>query len=174
MAKQPVYVLTQEAYNEYVAAVRKLRNVSGPGVNNAPDALTINAPPAGRRVEEGRRVNHGFWARITSSSSISDNRWSYGFAASRYLSEGTFEDIPGESGGFTGIAYNSVEVNNDDSGVQGNGVSVANLAEGIEIVPVGVGAIVWMRGMVNCDTGAFEYLFEGVNQIDGECAGGEE
>ena len=106
------------------------------------------------------------WAKITSSTSIADHRWSYGFEAVKYDKLGAWTTIVD---GLTGTAYNTIEANNDDAGIQGNGVDLANLPTGVTIVPIGVGAIVELRAVTNCETGAVEYVFQAVNQVDGAC-----
>jgi len=105
-------------------------------------------------------------AKITSSTSIGDNRWSYAFEAVKYDKLGAWTTIVD---GLTGAAYNSIESNNDDAGVQGNGVDLANLPTGVTLVPIGVGAIVELSAVTNCETGAVEYVFQAVNQVDGAC-----
>lgn len=107
------------------------------------------------------------WAEITSATGIGDNRWAYGIAQVEYLKEGTWDTV---IGGITGVGYNSIETPNGATGVQGNGVDVANLPSGVEIVPLGVGAVVRAYPVTNCDTGGTEYVLEAVNQVDGTCA----
>lgn len=112
-------------------------------------------------------VSNGFWAELGSATSIGVNRWQYPFTEAQYRQQGQWEQ---RVGGRSGVAFNTLEAPNSDSGVQGNGVDVANLPEGVNLVPIGAGSVVWMRRVVNCQTASDEYVFAAVNQVDGACS----
>ncbi len=105
------------------------------------------------------------FARITGSEALAGetNRWEYDFIrVTANAADVGWTDVAGA----TGIAYNLVEVNNDDSGVQGNGVNVTNLASlapGMDIQPAAVGLIVEIVLI------AGTWWFSCENGIDGSC-----
>ncbi|MBS3735360.1 MAG: hypothetical protein KGY99_10635 [Phycisphaerae bacterium] len=111
----------------------------------------------------------GFWAEITSHSSPTQNRWTYGFKEVEKTSTGYggWSDV---SGGTTGTAYNTIEDSNTGSGTEGCGVDVDNLSTDdytFTIQPASTGVIVWMRAVPVGDT--TEYWFSYVNGVDGSC-----
>jgi len=106
-----------------------------------------------------------FWARLTGASSIGDNRWAYPFEEVRYQKQGDWAVL---TGGRTGTAYNTMEESNTDTGVQGDGTDVGNYPSGVELQPIGTG-VVEVRSVINCDTGATEYVFSAPNNPDGPC-----
>ena len=109
----------------------------------------------------------GLWAEITSSTLIDDNRWQYGIAQVEYKKEGTWQAV---TGGISGVGYNTIETPNGATGIQGNGVNVANLPPDVSLVPLGIGAVVRAYPVINCETGGTEYALEAVNQVDGTCS----
>lgn len=111
----------------------------------------------------------GFWGALSSPTAIpsTSNRWSYSFAEQEYQSAGTFA---AKTGGKTGTCYNTMEANNAATGVQGSGDDVDNLDAGVAMQPMGVGAVVWISPVRNCDDGSTEYVFEDPNNPGGDCS----
>ena len=103
---------------------------------------------------------------ITSSTPIGPNRWAYTVEESEYLKLGEFGI---KAGGRVFTAYNDCEQQNAATGIQGNGVDVDDLPEGVEIVPIGNGSNVRLTRRINCETLAIEWTFFAVNQLDGPC-----
>lgn len=134
------------------------------GIVGADGTILTRKPPVA-----SANTRDEFWAEITSATSIGDNIWEYGIASVEYTKGGQFAPLSSSSSdNVTGTAYNTIESNNTDTGEQGNGVSLP-LPAGVTIQAIGIGAIVWVRKAINCDTGDTEYLFQAVNQIDGDC-----
>jgi len=113
--------------------------------------------------------------RITGSTSIGDNRWSYSWEAvvgnEEATDPGTFKAVPEPQ---TGTAYNGLEAGNTVSGVQGCGINVDNLPSGWAIQPIGPGAVVSLRWVTDCsdppaDPGGW-WQFEASNNADGVCS----
>lgn len=111
-------------------------------------------------------VGGGFWALLGGNTTIGDNRWSYSFQESTYQKLGEF--MPGGQGR-SGTAYNAIESGNQFAGTQGNGIETSALPGGVTMRPIGAGAVVWMREVINCETHDVEYVFEAVNAIGGAC-----
>jgi hypothetical protein len=115
----------------------------------------------------------GFRARIGAATPAGDNQWTYAFVEVEKTAAG-YGGWTTLSGGRTGSARNTIEDMNSDTGVQGNGVDVANLdtdAFTFEIQPCPAGNVVWMRTvrfMVD-DEPTTEYWFDYENGVDGEC-----
>lgn len=107
------------------------------------------------------------WAQITSVVVAGDNRWQYAISEAEYLKDGLWQV---KVDGFTGYAYNTIETPNAATGVQGNGVDVSNLPNGVAIAPLGIGAVTRVYEVVNCETGGIEYVFHDTNQVDGTCS----
>lgn len=118
---------------------------------------------------EGRRAD-GFWAEIGAATAGGTNKWTY--AAT--------EKIP-SSGGYTTLtdgrsitgARNSVENSNSATGTQGNSIDIDGTIfddnSGLAIQPVEGSPVVWVT-RYQTGASAYEYRFEYVNAIDGECA----
>jgi len=107
-----------------------------------------------------------FYAKLTGHARIDDNRWSYSFTEQSYLTTGKWKDTPL---GISGTAYNTIEANGSVDGVQGNGVNASNLPTGVDIQPIGIGAVMRIDIVTDCDTGDDAYVFQAVNQVDGAC-----
>ena len=131
-----------------------------------------------RRVFPARAT--GFWAIITGSAADGTNRWKYAWTEQSKTVAG-YDGWANKTSGRSGTtsvdpARNTIEDMNDASGVQGNGVDVANLDTAdytfaIQAAPAGV--VVWMYiveipalGEVDAST---EYWFSYVNGVDGGC-----
>lgn len=109
------------------------------------------------------------WIKITGSSSIGDNRWSYAWAEQTYQQAGQWQDTPdGRTSGTDGPAFNTIEANNTGSGVQGNSVDVDDLPTGFDLSPVAGGPVVLAHSVVNCN-GVSEILFSYENGVTGTC-----
>lgn len=106
-----------------------------------------------------------FRARLTGSSSIGANRWSYSFVEVEPDLSGTFKDLPG---GRTGTAYNTIEANNAASGTLGSGDDPANFPSGVELQPIGP-AVVWIDEDLDCNDQPI-FLFQASNNPGGACA----
>jgi hypothetical protein len=123
-----------------------------------------------------------FWARITGSTQIGENKWEY-----------TFEEVtPADSGGWTttylgmtGTAYNTIETINDGQGVEGAGWDVDVLStqyyqcclgqtlslsgeRPCKLKPVPTGTIVAMRRDLYLSSGVFQmtFRFQFVNPVE--------
>jgi len=125
----------------------------------------------------GQGLQPPFWARLTGSTPIMGTyrRWLYGWMESA-RGAGGWADVDGGrastdgSGGTPDTrALNSIEANNAATGIQGNGVDVANLVGTFDLVPIGVGAIVLMWEETD-NAGNLFYSFQAVNQVDGGCS----
>jgi len=131
-------------------------------------------------VRLGGAAAEAFWARITGSTPAGDNRWTYSWEEVRKTSAG-YGGWEAPEGGRTGEddAYNALEDMNGDTGVQGNGVDLANLDTDdytFALQPCPAGAVVRMRPARFTGDGdpVTEYWFEYANGIDGGCDTGEE
>lgn len=85
---------------------------------------------------------------------LATRRWNY-----------PFTEVGGM--GRTGTATNGIEDPNGASGVQGNGVDVDGLPEGVDLVPLGPGARVRIHIVGAGDD--ITYRFYAPNSTDGEC-----
>lgn len=154
--------------DEDIAVLRRLikwtKNLSGPNVINRPDGATIGATNARQRVSRRGKVGQ-FWIRLTSSTSIGDNRWSYAAAEAEPDKLGVWKT---KDTGWTGTAYNTFESFNSATGVQGSGDNVANFPSGVALQPIGPAVVPAWR-VVNCD-GDEEIHFSAPNNPGGACA----
>lgn len=112
-------------------------------------------------------------ARITSSTVLATNRWRYSWQEVRPNAAGTAWVTV--SGGFTqathGYAYNAIEAGNNSSGVQGNGVNLANLPGTFALQPLGANkAVVELRGPYLTAGGVMSWWISAVNAVDGACS----
>lgn len=110
----------------------------------------------------------GVWAKITGHTEISTNRWSYNLLKQDLKLLGTFADDPAMT---AYVGYNTIEANNDGSGIEGSGDDVSTLpalGDDVELQPIGVGAVVRLRQYVDCD-GLYQWLFTVPNNIGGTC-----
>lgn len=109
------------------------------------------------------------YAQITGSASLGDNRWEYTWEEVRFAA-----GLPVRTGAVRtstshGKAYNTMEMLNTASGVQGNGVDIANLSGTFEIKPISNKATVQISGPFN-DSDTPRWYFQAVNTVDGACA----
>ena len=114
-----------------------------------------------------------FWAKITSSATDGTNKWKYAWTEQTRTAAG-WEDLTDGRTGTTSsdFAINSLEANNDGTGVQGNSIDIDGAVftdnSGLEIQPVQGDPVV--RMIVDIIDAAQLYTFEYVNAVDGECA----
>ncbi len=127
----------------------------------------LSTPPAPQMNRRGDAAT--FYAKITGNTSLSDNKWSYNFEEV-YLDDSA--DWVTVSGGRThtthGTALNTLEANNSSSGVQGNGIDLANLPPEYEIQPIANGGVHRMEGPLGAP-GAQHCVFSCPNGVDGVC-----
>ncbi len=112
-----------------------------------------------------------FWAEITGATDLGNNRWSYSFKQ-KYKNGAGYGAWADWDGGVTGTAYNSIEDMNSGSGVQGNGVDVANLDTAdytFTLQPAPTGLIVRMAWVWDYSNETWEYWFAYENGVDGTC-----
>ena len=118
---------------------------------------------------EGRSAD-GFWAEVGDNTADGTNKWTYAVT----------EQTP-TSGGFTALTdgrsvsgvRNAAENSNGGTGIQGNSIDIDGTVfddnSDLEIQPVQGSPVVWVtRYQTAADT--YEYRFEYVNAVDGECA----
>lgn len=150
----------------------ELHPVAGQGTH-----LVVNSPA---RTSQGTKADQVipeypgpgyFWGKITGSTDLGGNQWSYSFVEVHASPGG----IGGAgwiavTSGIAGTAYNLAEASNGASGIQGNGVDITNLAAnfpGFALMPAPANAIV---PVYEVNTGAgTEYWFKHANAIDGVC-----
>ncbi len=106
-----------------------------------------------------------FWAKLLGSEVITTNRWLYSFVQVVLNELGLFTTV---GGGITNTAYNTIETNNTVCGVLGSGDSVLEFPIGVTEQPIGPGAVVEMKVVLNCK-GVIEYLFTVGNNAGGVC-----
>jgi len=115
-----------------------------------------------------------FWAKITGNATNGSNKWKYAWTEQQRTAGG-FHDLPGGRTGTTStdFAINSLETNNDGTGVQGNSIDIDGAVftdnSDLEIQPVQGDPVVRMWAEIS-NTGTLVYTFEYVNAVDGECA----
>ena len=119
-----------------------------------------------------------FWVRIGGNSSAGDHKWNYAWAEVYKASAGYggWSTLAGGRSGTTGSnpGRNTLEDMNSSSGVQGNGVDVANLdpaetgSDTFEIMPCTSNNIIEMTKVPY--SGSFEYWFKYENGVNGNCS----
>ncbi len=112
--------------------------------------------------------SNGFiWAEITGSSQIAgyNNRWLYAGKEVEPVKEGRYTT---KASGWSGNMYNTFEANNAASGIQGSGDNVSYFPVGVALQPIGVGAVVQVWKVINCEYDV-EYHFTSPNNPGGEC-----
>ena len=117
-------------------------------------------------ILQGESKASSRWARLTGSTELGANRWEYDYELVELNDQGEWDTVTDDDDQpVTGTAINTAESGNSDTGIQGNGVDLANLPNGFEIVPIGEGAIVRVFGVGD------SWLFTIANLVDGECGG---
>ena len=118
---------------------------------------------------EGRSAD-GFWAEVGSSSANGTNKWTYEVTEQVPISGG-FQDLT-DGRSLSGV-LNTVENSNSGSGIQGNSVDIDGTVfddnSDLEVQPVQGSPVVWVR-RYEISAGTYQYAFEYVNAIDGDCA----
>lgn len=160
--------VSASALNTYTALLKKFINIT------VVPPLEAVVGPSGISIRFNSEVSQptGFWAKITGHGGYPDlfNIWRYNWIEVQLNEAGMFTAV---SGGRTsvssGYGYNTIEAFNSQYGVQGSGHTTSNLPAGITILPIGVGAVVWLREHANCN-GDFEYLFTIGNVAGGSCS----
>jgi hypothetical protein len=110
-------------------------------------------------------------AKITGSSAMAgeNNRWSYDWTEVE-IADGAFSTVAGGlNSASSGLAYNLIEAGNTGSGIQGNGVDLANLPVGFSVKPIGAGAIVYLDGPHEYSDSSMNWFFHVANAVDGVC-----
>jgi hypothetical protein len=132
----------------------------------APDAGSV-----GPKLSDEPTIGR-FFARITASTSLGNNRWSYQWQEVRRSGVNTWTTVTGGRTHSTtgyGLAYNLLEAGNAATGVQGNGVTIANLPAGFTIRAIGTNAVVEIITVIPNGSGGFEAYFAAPNAVDGSC-----
>jgi hypothetical protein len=113
----------------------------------------------------------GFWVRIASSSPVTDQPNHYVYTGQRQIpyTPGLWQDDPDNATPVTAI-YNTMEANNSDSGVQGNGTDLADYPDGTTIPPLRGNPVLWCRPGVDC-YGNPEYWVSAPNAAPVVCGG---
>lgn len=108
------------------------------------------------------------YAQITSSISLGANLWEYDWEEVRFNAGLPVRTGATRTSTSHGKAYNTMEMLNTASGVQGNGVDIANLLGSFEIKPISTKAVVLLSGPFN-DNDTPRWYFQAVNSVDGTC-----
>jgi hypothetical protein len=103
--------------------------------------------------------------KLTGASQLTANRWAYSAVEQVPEKQGRYKD---KLGGWTGTAYNTVEANNASTGIQGSGDDVVDFPQGVELQPLGAGAVVPAWRIINCE-GIEEVHFSAPNNPGGSC-----
>ncbi|MGB1125533.1 MAG: hypothetical protein ACPG4Q_10035 [Phycisphaeraceae bacterium] len=124
-------------------------------------------------------INHQtadtFWAKITGNAANGTNKWKYAWTEQERTSTG-WQDLTGGRSGTTlaDFALNSLEANNDGTGIQGNSIDIDGAVftdnTDLEIQAVQGDPVVRMYVDLDVTAGGLAYSFEYVNAVDGECA----
>lgn len=127
------------------------------------------ADAAGGRGTLTRREVAEIWAELIDFESVGVNRWKYAWREVKW-SGGSWVEVTGGATYLThGYAYNGIEFPNDGTGIEGNGIDMANLVGTFSLVPIGTGVVVPIRGPLADGAGTNTYWFTAVNAIDGDC-----
>jgi len=106
--------------------------------------------------------------KLTGSSTLADNRWSYSAVEVVPEKQGRYKD---KANGWSGTAYNTIEANNAATGILGSGDNTADFPSGVELQPIGSGAVVPAWRVINCE-GVEEIHFAAPNNPGGTCDSG--
>ena len=154
MAKS--YTLSEQAAKRTAKAVRRVLDTPIVGVRKREGKKVINTAPYFQR-----------FVRITGSTPIGSNRWRYSGILSSHNGVGEFAEFTPIPENTLAEIYNSMEANNDNSGVQGNGVNVSTLPAGFSIQPLATDTVVpiWVAGFYPNWNG----IVSAPNAVDGVC-----
>lgn len=167
LREAPPGLVKHDVFNEMVNALRPLFNLmTTPPLYAAwtPGALLLWIDQA---------LNSAQWMKVTDYEALGANKWRYSAQPIKNLGLGGHAAGNWEATGDPVDAYNLIEVGNDGSGVEMNGVNVSRMApggafEGFSIQPVPVGAIVRAYA-VPVQAGGSEWWFSYENAVDGTC-----
>lgn len=109
------------------------------------------------------------FARITGNTSAGTNKWTYDWEEVRFESDQPITTGSVRKSSTYGQALNLMELLNDGTGVQGNGVDVANLDGDFEIQPISDRAVVLLKGPYTI-SGEDRWFFQATNAVDGSCS----
>jgi hypothetical protein len=170
------YVFTEADKREFNRLRKKIDSIKGPGVVNTPTAIYVNSQTRqhGGRRRANQQAGPSMWIRITGYAAITGatNRWKYQWVESQLVDDGMWEDVPdGNTHADLGVAYNSIEANNSDSGVQGNSTNVSTLPPGYSLQPVQGNPVVQATLVEDCnDVLVWIFSYEnGVSAPEGNC-----
>ena len=124
---------------------------------------------------------------ITGHEQVGPNRWGYRWKQVLYATNFEFIDPPdddpdnpplsSELEGY-GLAYNSIETNNDARGIEGSGDNLDQAPPNVvlKIEPLGIGAVVMGARLVaingnNPNEQMHEVIFTAPNNTSGTCSG---
>ena len=134
-------------------------------------ALDADSNPIGLMdLNFGGRSADGFWGLVGGSTSDTTNVWTYAITEQVPIAGG-FADL--DNGRSLAGVRNSIEDNNDGSGIQGNSADIDGPTfidnPDLEVQPVQGSPVVWVQ-RYETSAGTYEYRFEYVNAVDGDCA----
>ena len=94
------------------------------------------------------------------------NQWVYTARQVVVEKDGRYKDLPYELG-WHGTAFNTLEFNNTETGIQGSGDNVDNLPDGL--APIGPGAVIQGAYRRMSEEGQIHVLFSAPNNPSGRC-----
>ena len=116
-----------------------------------------------------KHAPNAMFVQITGNSETGDNKWSYDWAEIDMNNGSPSARVGGMTSADYGLAYNLNELGNSDTGVQGNGIDLANVPIGFAIKPIGDGACAMLMGPYKRANGSPHWYFSAVNAVDGVC-----
>ena len=160
--------------NRLAEAVEALERLRGDGIVTVRGGVVgLNMGVLQERLPQ--RGGAGFRAKITGNASDGANKYVYAWSQVRPATSGyaQWETVTGGLSGTTSTnpARNMLEDMNAATGVQGNGVDVANLdtaTSTFTIQPIPTNAVVPMQEIIASD-GTKTYWFCVPNGVDGSC-----
>lgn len=165
--------------DEWARRIRKMwdfyEGFDGDFVRSTGKSVYVGSPPMPRRNREQRPGPKTYLCKVTGTNDLATGRWWYDLTEVRL--DGSSTTVPENPRLFQfsegTAALNGLEFPNSDAGVQGNGVDLDGQIftdnSGLEVVPIGTGAVVEVR-MYPDASGGLRGLFFAPNAIDGECA----
>lgn len=163
------YKLSERTAKRLLLALNKLDHVSGSGVKNTPDSLTINPPPVPKPPAVPAPYHQRFAKIVSSSQDGTNRRWSYTFQEVYKTAAGFSGSWSVLESGLQGTLYNTLEAGNGSSGTYGNGVAAADLSGTFNVVAIPNNTIVPLFFRTLSTTGAVEYLTSVPNGVTGAC-----
>lgn len=179
-----VYTWIEKELTESGILVKKANNprFGASGINPAIEVNNNQTIPSGTNVwifPRTTRNTYAFefggivtkWIKITGNSAIPNRSyaWQYSFIEQELAQYGQFQDKIGGVTSASGIyAYNTIESNNTNTGIQGNSINVDTIPPTFAFQAVRGSPVVLAFPTNNC-SGIVEYLFSYENAIDGEC-----